>query len=112
MRTEAFPLAQELFRKPNIVGVQKREIVSKRFFHSAIACPRQPTILLPHIANAITICGETLGRVICGTIVDDNNLHAPVCLRESTLDGLDRPDAQRLVLSFDPVPGGALLEAS
>ena len=33
-------------------------------------------------------------------------------VRESDLDGLDRPDAERLVLSFDPVPGGALLEAS
>jgi uncharacterized membrane protein len=28
------------------------------------------------------------------------------------LDGLDRTDAKRLVLGFDPVPGGALLEAS
>jgi uncharacterized membrane protein len=30
---------------------------------------------------------------------------------EETLGGLGRPEAQRLVLSFDPVPGGAVLEA-
>jgi hypothetical protein len=30
---------------------------------------------------------------------------------EHGLDGLERPGAQRLVLSFDPVPGGALIEA-
>jgi uncharacterized membrane protein len=32
-------------------------------------------------------------------------------LRENALDGLDRSDAQHLVLGFDPVPGGALLQA-
>jgi hypothetical protein len=32
-------------------------------------------------------------------------------VREEALGELARPEAQRLVLSFDPVPGGAVLEA-
>jgi uncharacterized membrane protein len=30
---------------------------------------------------------------------------------DEALDSLDRPDARRLVLGFDPVPGGAVIEA-
>jgi uncharacterized membrane protein len=33
-------------------------------------------------------------------------------VRREALEALGRPEAQRLVLSFDPVPGGAVLEAN
>jgi len=78
----------ELFRKPEIVGIEKREIAPARDAYSMVARRRYAPLFLLQQPQMRTEPGKSLLRFVGGTVIHDNELKVPVTLAQDRSDCL------------------------
>src|SRR6056297_227438 len=88
MGIQVVHLAPQLFRKPDIIRIQKSDELPPRRLYPFVSCPGDPLVLLIKIPYPVPIGIEDFPGVIGGAVIDDDDLKIPVGLRQNRLDRL------------------------
>ena len=81
-------LQLELGRQPDVIGIEKRDVLAARRGDAGVACRAGAAVRLADGANAVAVRGEHARRVIGRGVVDHDHLQRRVCLPERAVDGL------------------------
>jgi len=92
-------LGLQLVRHPEVVRVEKRDPVSRRLAHRAVARGGLPCVLLDEVADGALHPPDQVGRPVRRAVVDDEDLVDADRLLENTRDGI--PEVGRTVVGRD-----------
>ena len=78
-----------LLRMPHIVGIQQSNPLASRQANAGIARTRKPPVGLVHVVNPIGKWLQAIPRVIGAPVINNDDLHRTVGLRQRALDSVD-----------------------